>query len=218
MDASAPRHHREPAPLSYWQDLLSTFLLSLAAVASAYSVWQSSLWDGVESARYAQASATRTAAAEEAQIASSQTVYDATTLVQLLLAYHGGDTERVRMISQRVLRKEFKPYVDQWLAMHPAQNPAAPATPFELPSYRNPHADRSHALERQAQALFEQGRAAKVHGDAYVLTTVTFALVLFFAGIALKLPTEALRGVALALAVAGMVIAGIRLLRLPFTG
>jgi hypothetical protein len=65
----------------------------------------------------------------------------------------------------------------------------------------------SAKLDAAADGLYEDGSGAKRNGDRYVLATVFFAAVLFFAGISLRLDWRPLRigvlGFALALLVGG---------------
>lgn len=211
----APSKHPQPR---YTPDLLATLVLSLAAVGSAYSVWQSSRWGGIQSTRYAQASAQRTESTRQSSQAAAQLVYDATSFVQLMLAYQQGDPDHALALSRRIARPEFRPFLEEWMALDPLTNPKAPPTPFDLPNFRNARTEQATATAAHAEALFEEGLQASARSDAYVLTTVIFAMVLFFAGIALKLPTPQLRGIALGIGMLGLFGAVIRMLMLPLAG
>jgi type VI protein secretion system component VasF len=46
-------------------EILATALLAVAALATAWSGYQASLWDGIQSSNYTQASAARTNAAQK---------------------------------------------------------------------------------------------------------------------------------------------------------
>src|SRR3954452_13122587 len=74
-----------------------------------------------------------------------------------------------------------------------------------MPQYRPADLARATALNASATATFRAGTDAKANDDQYILSTVFFAAVLFFAGISLRLAWLRLRLVVLTLA-------GVRLL------
>jgi hypothetical protein len=206
---------KSPEP-AYWQDLLATFLLSLAAVGSAFSAWQSTRWGSEQAVHFAGASAARVEAIRAFGKANVQLAYDASTFVQLVLTSLQGEQRLARLVGERFLRKEFRPYAEEWLAMKPLENPDAPANPFELESFQNGQYQEGLRLEELALQQIEAGRLATQHSDDYVLTTVFFALGLFFGGIGTKMRNRRLITVLLGLGVLGILV-GVRfLLILPF--
>ncbi|HEY8779959.1 MAG TPA: hypothetical protein VIL93_09235 [Solirubrobacterales bacterium] len=62
-----------------------------------------------------------------------------------------------------------------------------------MPQYHLPALDRSHALDDEADGLYKEGTDANTNDDHYILSTVFFAAVLFFAGISLRLDWRPLR-------------------------
>ncbi len=76
--------------------------------------------------------------------------------------------------------------VDEWLEEEPLRNARAKPTPFQLPTYQPKAIVESDRLDRKADKLFEEGREANQTSDNYVLATIFFAAVLFFAGVATK--------------------------------
>ena len=69
-----------------------------------------------------------------------------------------------------------------------------------MPQYRLVQAASAARLTPQADDLYQEGTEAKTNDDKYILSTVFFAAVLFFAGISLRLLWRPLRGVVLGLA------------------
>jgi hypothetical protein len=67
---------------------------------------------------------------------------------------------------------------------------------------------RSAKLSAEADDLYQEGTDSKDHDDDYILSTVFFAAVLFFAGISLRVDWRRLRIAVLAFATA-MLIAGV---------
>jgi hypothetical protein len=90
-------------------------------------------------------------------------------------------------------RPEFKTAVESWLALKPLENPAAPPTPFATTEYRLAATARANRLERTADRRAAQARTANQRSDEYVLITILFASVLFFAGISSKMDTRRAR-------------------------
>jgi hypothetical protein len=84
-----------------------------------------------------------------------------------------------------------------------------------MPEYHPAEAERAAQLERNADHLVEDGSTARDRADEYVLNTVFFASVLFFAGISLRISTERLRIGILALGVAFLVYGVVQIILLP---
>ncbi|WP_164018252.1 hypothetical protein [Pyxidicoccus trucidator] len=211
--ATHERHSLEPA---YWQQLLATLLLSLAAVGSAFSAWQSSRWGGVQSVHFASASAARVEAIRAFSNASVQMSYDANTFVQLVLTALQGEEQLARMVGERFLRKEFRPFAEEWLALKPLKNPDAPPTPFELKSFSNAQYQEGLRLEQRAEQQTEEAKRANQNSDDFILSTVYFALGLFFGGLATKLRNQRLVTVLLVFGVLGSLLGLRQVLLLPF--
>jgi hypothetical protein len=85
-----------------------------------------------------------------------------------------------------------------------------------MPQYVLANAVKSDALERVGNQRFEEGKEATDHTDAYVLTTVFFAAVLFFAGISTRFDWLNVRIFVLAFATLGLSYAAFRIFTLPY--
>jgi hypothetical protein len=82
------------------------------------------------------------------------------------------------------------PRLDRSAAVHqPARHPG-PALHAAVPARGARHAEE---LDAEAEALFREGIEAKHHDDAYILSTVFFAAVLFFASVSMRLDWWRLR-------------------------
>ena len=86
-------------------------------------------------------------------------------------------------------RPEFKVAVDAWIATHPRFNPDAPTTPFAMPEYQVARVEEGCAARTEAKVQSAAARTANQRSDNYVLMTIMFATVLFFAGISSKMDT-----------------------------
>lgn len=172
--------------LRYRLELWSAALLAVATLTTAYSAYQATRWSGRQATRFTQASAERTSSAKAQATGASHVAIDADLFTKWAGAVTGGNTHLARVLRRRFFRSEFKPAFEAWLKLRPLENPNAPHTPFALARYRPAELIRAGQLERRAETLFEQGREANQNSDNYVLATIFFAAVLFFAGLASK--------------------------------
>jgi hypothetical protein len=62
-----------------------------------------------------------------------------------------------------------------------------------MPQYRLAADAQAKAFDAKADDLYREGTNAKTNDDKYILSTVFFAAVLFFAGISLRLDWRPLR-------------------------
>jgi hypothetical protein len=173
-------------------ELAAALLLALAAVATAWSSYQATRWNGEQAKTSSRVNKARIEAARAADLASSQTQVDIATFIQWVDAYAREDDELARFYRTR-FRAEFKPAFAAWIAARPLRSPDAPPTPFAMPQYRLAAAAEAERLDAEAEVL-----AARVGRDIqrssnYVLGVVLCAVALFFAGISTKLATQGLR-------------------------
>jgi hypothetical protein len=182
-------------------ELSAVLLMSLSAVATAWSGYQAARWSGEQSQRYAQASATRIKAQQASTHGGQVRIDDLLYFNGWLNAHNAGD-RRLEAIYERRFRPSFLPAFRAWLAQRPFTNPNAIPGPLYVPQYRLRALAHSKAFDRQADDLFAEGTDAKSNDDHYILSTVFFAAVLFFAGISLRVDWRRLRIAVLAFAAA----------------
>lgn len=176
------RHHN-------WIEIASAILLALATVASAWSAYQATRWHGVQAELYAAADTARIYSSENYDVADQQIAVDAAVFSDYAFAYSQGDAKMVAFYESNLFRKEMKTALDAWKATRPLQNPGAPKTPFEMEEYKNAKLEKGRAFERDAAKDATAANRAIQKGDRYVMLTVFFASVLFFAGISTKFQT-----------------------------
>ncbi|HWM08047.1 MAG TPA: hypothetical protein VNO82_01850 [Solirubrobacteraceae bacterium] len=173
-------------------ELLATVLLAIATVATAWSGYQSTRWNGEQTKAGSRANALRIESAKAAGLANTQTEVDVATFTQWVDAYSLQETELADFYFSR-FRDEFKPAVDAWLATKPLKNASAPPTPFAMPEYRLAARADAERLDAQAEVFAAQVRRNIQRASNYVLGVVLFASALFFAGMSTKLTTPRLR-------------------------
>ena len=179
-------------------ELFATILLAVAAVATAWSTYQSTQWRGEQAVSTSKGTAARIESSEAATRAGQLTQIDIATFVQWTNAHVAGDGE-LEDFYRRRFRPEFKPAFDAWLATDPLTNPNAPLTPFAMPEYRVSESVRSSELNADAGRHAGDAEKANQRADNYVLAVVMLAAALFFAGISTKLHAERQREALLAL-------------------
>jgi hypothetical protein len=170
----------------------AVLLLSLATVATAWSGYQAALWAGEQSLHYAQASTLRIHAQQQSTAAGQLRIDDLLLFNGWLNARDAGN-RRLATIYQRRFRPEFVPAFRAWLTERPFGNARARPSPLYMPQYHPAALDRAAVLDARADARYDAGTEAKRNDDRYILTTVFFAAVLFFAGISLRLQWRPLR-------------------------
>jgi hypothetical protein len=181
-----------------WVELLSTLLLTLAAVATAWASYQASRWQGQQALAGNRATAARVEANRASGEANRQIQVDVATFIQWVDAYAAHDAELAAFYLRR-FRDEFKPAVLAWIATKPLQNRDAPLTPFVMPQYRPAALAEADRLEAQGDAEAARSKLFVERAGRYVLCVVLFAMSLFFAGISARLRTEGSRLVVLGL-------------------
>jgi hypothetical protein len=175
-----------------WVELAAALLLALAAVATAWSSYQATRWNGEQAKAASAVNKTRIAAARAADLATSQTQVDIATFVQWVDAYAQEQTELADFYRDR-FRAEFKPAFEAWLATRPLQTPDAPPTPFAMDEYQLAAEKEAEVLDAEAEELAADVRSYIQRSSNYVLGVVLCAVSLFFAGMSTKLSTPRLR-------------------------
>jgi hypothetical protein len=189
-------------------ELVATVLLAAATVATAWSGYQSTRWNGEQTKAAARANALRIASAKEAALANSQTEIDVATFTQWANAYAQKETQLADFYFKR-FRKEFRPAVDAWIATRPLKNPQAPLTPFAMKQYRLEARDEADRLNTGAELYAAKARQDIQRASNYVLGVVLFASALFFAGMSTKLTSPRLRVTMLAIGCAVFLLTGL---------
>jgi hypothetical protein len=185
-----------------WLELAATLLLALAAIATAWSTYQSSVWRGKQAKAQSASIAARVESTRQAAVANRQAQIDVALFTQWVDAYAQDEGELASFYRKR-FRDEFVPAFDAWVAAKPRQNPDAPLTPFAMPQYKLAASARAEALEAEAGGHSALVATYIERADSYMLAVVLFAIALFFAAISTRLsssgPRVALLGMGYAL-------------------
>ena len=175
-----------------WVEVGATVLLAFAAVATAWSSYQSTRWNGEQAKASARVNKTRILAARAAGLANAQQQVDVATFTQWVDSYARGEA-RLESFYRTRFRPEFKPAFNAWIAAKPIKTKGAPLTPFAMPQYRLAAKAEADRLDQEAEVLSAQVRRNIQRASNYVLGVVLFAVALFFAGMSTKLTAGGLR-------------------------
>jgi len=173
-------------------ELVAVVLLAIATVATAWSGYQSTRWNGEQAKAAGRSNALRIESAKAGGLANSQTQIDVASFTQWVNAYSLKQTELADFYFKR-FRPEFKPAVAAWIATRPLKNADAPPTPFAMPQYKLAARAQSERLEAQSNMLAGRVLINIQRASNYVLAVVLFASALFFAGMSTKLTAPKLR-------------------------
>lgn len=215
-------------------ELAESIIIAIAAVLTAWTAFQSTKWSGEQADFYSRAGATRTESVRASGVADRQATIDVTAFTQWLAALadelrqdpnssQGPDgiyTPEPDTLSGFLFlrfRPEFREASAAWLELRPLQNPDTPPTPFDMPQYRLASAEEAANLEVRAEELADTARVANQRGDNYVMVTILYALVLFFAGISSKMDTARARVFLLSVAIVVLVATTIVVATMPIT-
>ena len=175
-----------------WQELLVTVLLVVAALATSWSSYQATRWNGEQAAAAGRTNGIRIQAARADGLARSQTQIDVATFIAWADADQRGETKVADFYVQR-FRPEFRTAYDAWLALDPLTSPDTPPTPFAMEEYQVAAKSEAERLDTAAEASAADVRLNIQRSSNYVLTIVLYAVVLFFAGMSTRLTNPRLR-------------------------
>jgi hypothetical protein len=199
---------------SRWLEIASAVLLGLAATASAWCGYQSTLWSGAQTFSLV--------AANEAARKSTQLTLQATQLQTIDLGFFTtfvearfrGDKKLADFTLMR-FRPEARKAVDAWLQTDPFNNPNAPVRPFAMTEYASPEREAAKRADQEQARMLAAAQQASRSSDEYVLLTVRFAAVLFFGGIVSTFESRRVRTSVFFLAAVLFTLTSIVLVTLP---
>ena len=175
-----------------WVEIGATVLLAVAAVATAWSSYEATRWNGEQAKTTGKVNKTRIEAARAAGLANAQQQVDVATFMQWVDSYARGDAKLVSFYQER-FRPEFRPAFNAWIATKPLKTEGAPLTPFAMPQYKLAVKAEADRLDVIAEELSAEVRQDIQRSSNYVLGVVLFAVALFFAGMSTKLTALGLR-------------------------
>ena len=166
-------------------EIWSALLMSAATVATAWCAYQSAEWGGEQSFMLGESTRAGRAATLQESLAMQRRSLDAALFMEWIGAIATGD-QRLEDFYRQRFRPGMAVAVEAWLATDPRNNPDAPPHPFVMPEYRVEQDSIGAAEASRSDETWQKAREYDERADRYVLLTVVFASVLFFAGISEK--------------------------------
>lgn len=181
-------------------EIAAALLLGLAAIAIAWSTYQSALWGGQQDEAYTESTREASNAVDLLQAADTTRTLDQILFAQILtsgVCDDGGD-DCERVLSG--MSEEGAVAVEEWLAGSRESNP------FDSEPYLEALYRPGNGARLASDEFFTAAGEANRNGDDFELASTVLTAVLFFAGISVVIHGARLR-VAL-LALAGVLLVG----------
>jgi hypothetical protein len=166
--------------------LVSTALLGLIAVLTAWSGYQAAKWGGDATDLALQSNAFQSQSSESSLTANQLQMLDVQIFIEWVNATMQNNVIQAKFYQQR-MRDEAKPAFNAWLETDPFTNGNAPTSPFVMPQYVLQTRIQAQKFADQSAALYDQNQVASDHSNNYVLTTVVLASAMFFVGISTRI-------------------------------
>ena len=200
-------------------DSWTAIILAVAAIVTAWGAFQASQWSGAQSDAERVSATARADAGRAATSATEATIVDTQMWLAWLDAVTAKQSAKAAFLSER-----FSPQLarsqKEWLGGVQLDANGTPVvvpegTPLTLPSYVVPAQLVSDKDAARAEAQLEYADIASGISTRYVVMSVIFALVFFFAGVALKFSSPKVQVLLTLLAVVLLVVGVVRMLTFP---
>lgn len=169
----------------HWIDLLSASILACATIATAWSAYQSALWGSQYSAHSSKSLAAVVRVSKLSTLALQRTTVHANLFVHWIIAVNNGDSTSADFLLAR-FPEPLKAATMAWRTANPQAIPLAPGSPFEMAEYALPERIDADKWEQTASSEAAAAQNASETSNRYLLFTIIFASVLFFAGVSGK--------------------------------
>lgn len=211
-------HERRASSRSHgvWLDFVEAAVLAIVAVATAWSGYQASRWEGVSATHFALYERYTVLSQEKSTLAGQDRLYDTVTFNGWVAAKVAGG-EDLATFYQRRFRHEYAVAFAAWLALDPFHNKNAPAGPIFMPQYKSANTHAADQLAAVATRNFADGVSTRDRTDDYVRTTVFLATVLFLTALGQRFEFVGPRAVIVAIAAVLLSISLFWLFVLPRT-
>jgi hypothetical protein len=190
-----------------WIEIAAAALMALATIFSAYCAYESSLWHSKEALHYNMSEQAKIDAAELDDKADQDRDIDIQMATNYLNALAEGKPDLAEYYASTTFSPTLKAAIKAWREAQAAGN--APTTPFGMSQYLLKAEVESRAKQKLARFESSKALTASSHANSYLLLTVIFASVLFFAGISTKFNSKGLKLVVLAMGSGVFIVAAL---------
>jgi hypothetical protein len=194
-------------------EVVAVLLLGITTVGTAWCGYEASQWNGQQSDLARQSSDERVEAGRLFGLATQKVAYDSSIIAQYAIAAQAGNTALTDFYRKTLVRSDFLPVLDKWIAEVKAGG--TPTNLTEDQDYLNAQFADYKAATAKAEALSAESQQAGNTGDQYVVTTILLAVALFFAGVTSSFRYRPAQAFLLILAIGTVAVAASRLADLP---
>lgn len=207
------RSGRSWRPRENQLEVFAAILLGLATIGSAWCALEAARWHDRQGDATRDATKARIEAARGYNLGILRIAYDAMIAAQYAEAAAEGQTDLRRFYRDALIRQEFLPTIDAWLAQVQSGQTGA-ANLFEHADYLEQQLAETRELDA-AEAATERGDEASAYADGYIQVTVFMAIALFFAGIKSNFGSASVQTALVTIAALLVVFGGVQIVGLP---
>ena len=189
-------------------------VLSIVAVATAWSGYQAARWEAASAKHYALGTRFTVMSQEKATLAGQDRLYDIVTFNGWIAAKTAGN-DKLAGIYERRFRPEYAISLQAWQKLNPFNNSSAPPGPIFMREYTNAYAQESAKLAEESKNQFEAAVNSRETGDNYVKVTVFLATVLLLTALSQRFDVFGPRVAVVAVAFVLLIISAYLILTLP---
>ncbi|HEX3457233.1 MAG TPA: hypothetical protein VHR97_04700 [Candidatus Baltobacteraceae bacterium] len=196
--------------------MAEAIVLAIVAVATAWSGYQASRWEGISTKHYALYERYTVLAQEKSTLAGQDRLYDIVTFNGWTAAKMAGH-EQLAAFYERRFRPEYDVAFKAWWRLDPLHDKTAPPGPIFMPQYKNANDLAVERYENVAADYFKKGVETRDTGDDYVRVTVFLATVLFLTALSQRFGYTGPRAIIVSIATLLLVISMFWIVTLPRT-
>lgn len=215
-DLSAGGSAAPPSPHAKWLGFIEAAVLAIVAVATAWSGYQASRWEGTSTTAYALYERYTVLAQAKSTLAGQDRLYDIVTFSGWTAARTAGSRDLATYYERR-FRPEYEVAFRAWMAMDPFHNPSAPPGPIFMHQYVSANALAADRFEAVADLHFKAGVGGRERADDYVRVTVFLATVLFLTALSQRFEFVGPRIIIVAIAAILLLFSMLGIFTLPRT-
>ena len=194
-------------------EVATVVLLGVASIGSAWSAYQVSRWNGVETDQARVSAVFRIDSSREYALATQLVAYDAAAVSQYAQSIAAENVALQDFLRETIVRPAFRPVIDEWKEQIAAGQP--PTNLLENQEYLSDLFAESNAADAAALGAAALSEEAGNDADGYVRITLFFAMALFFAGITASFSSRLARIMLLSASGITLVVASVLLATYP---
>lgn len=181
---------------------MAVLIISLTAVMTAWTTFQSAKWAGAQDLALAEAQQTLQLAESAYADAREEFLADVTVFNAWFAATINGEEALADAYEERFPESLAEAF-DEWLLTDPFTDPEAPGTPFEEYDYEAEL--EGDELDLEVDELTDDARVFNQRSDNYTAMAIVLATVILFAALSDKVPGRRSQAIMLTLAGVGLV-------------